>query len=134
VFLLTPTMPPIGGRVLRGSEGTLRLAAIGRQAYENGMRLFAAVVVLSALISQPQPLRAEDQPTPGAVRGDAQSAYTTTGALPGARVESVLTDPKGAATTTTPGTGWLLHAGPREKDTCDEIDATSGLRMMCVAW
>jgi hypothetical protein len=97
------------------------------------MRFLAAVVVLSAFIP-PQPLRADDQPTPGAGRGDARSAYTTTGQLPGSRVESVLTDPRGAVTTATPGTGWLLHAGPREHDTCDEIDATPGLRMMCVGW
>jgi len=96
------------------------------------MRLLAAVVVLCALV--PQPLRAEEQPTPGAGRGAAQSAYTATGQLSGSRVESVLSDPTGAVTAATPGTGWLLHAGPREKDTCDEIDATSGLRMMCVAW
>lgn len=99
------------------------------------MRFFlAAVVVLSAFILPPQLLRAADQPTPGAGRGAAQSSYTTTGRLPGARVESVLSDPQGAVLTVTPGTGWLLHAGPREKDTCDEIDATPGLRMMCVGW
>jgi len=118
----------------RASQQGFHLAALGRRAYDDGMRFLAAVVGLISLIPPPQPLHAEDQPTPGAVRGAAQSAYTATGQLPGSRVESVLTDVKGAVTTATPGTGWLLHSGPREKDTCDEIDATPGLRMMCVAW
>lgn len=98
------------------------------------MRFLAAVLILSALVPPLQPLRADDQPTPGAVHSDVQSTYTTTGHLPGARLESVLTDPQGALTTATPGTGWLLHAGPREQDTCDAVDATPGLRMMCVGW
>jgi hypothetical protein len=90
----------------------------------------AAVIALGLLIAAPQ-LRADEQPTPRAALGE---DYSTAGKVPGTRVESVLTDPKGAVTSTRPGTGWLLHAGPREHDMCEEEDATSGLRLMCIGW
>jgi hypothetical protein len=51
----------------------------------------------------------------------------------GARVESVMMDPRRATTGTKEGTGWLLHYGTR-RDNCARADATFGLRMMCVAW
>ena len=56
------------------------------------------------------------------------------GALPQpeARVESVLSDPRGALAGTKGGTGWLLHYGT-ERDSCARAGATSGLRMICVA-
>jgi hypothetical protein len=52
---------------------------------------------------------------------------------PGAHVESVLSDPRGAMAGTKGGTGWLLHYGT-ERDSCARAGATSGLRVMCVAW
>jgi hypothetical protein len=90
----------------------------------------AALIALGLLMSAPR-LHADELPTPRAAVG---TDYSTAGKLPGTRVESVLTDPKGAVTSTKPGTGWLLHAGPRVHDMCEEEDATSGLRLMCVGW
>jgi hypothetical protein len=98
------------------------------------MRLVAAIIAFSAFSLIAAAANASELPTPPAVHSESQSVYTTTGQLPGTRVESVLTDLRGAVTSAPPGTGWLLHAGPRKRDTCDEVDATSGLRMMCVGW
>ena len=78
--------------------------------------------------------RAEDVGAPLAAWGKAAvPVYAAEQPLPGARVESVLTDPRGAVTGKKPGTGWLLHYGT-ERDNCARADATSGLRMTCVAW
>jgi len=66
--------------------------------------------------------------------GETQPVYSALGWLPGRRVESVLTSPRGAVVGTTRGTGWLLHSGTERCDTCERTDATSGLRMMCVGW
>jgi hypothetical protein len=65
--------------------------------------------------------------------GETAPAYEAVRPLPGARVESVLTDPRGAVVRAKRGTGWLLHYGTAG-DNCARADATSGLRMMCVAW
>jgi len=73
------------------------------------------------------------------VAGDAQSparenprSYAVGRPLRGPRVESVLTNPRAAVTSPRRGTGWLVHYGT-EGDACTREDATSGLRLMCVA-
>jgi hypothetical protein len=63
---------------------------------------------------------------------DAGPVYTAERPLPGARVESVLTDPRGALTSKKRGTSWLLHYGTG-RDNCARADASPGLRMMCVS-
>ena len=65
--------------------------------------------------------------------GKRPRVYSVERSLPGARVESVMTDPRRAMTDTKRGTGWLLHYGTK-RDNCARADVTSGLRMMCVAW
>jgi len=90
--------------------------------------LVAGVVLASAA----QPAGAEEGKAPVTVRHSKQAAFSTAAGPPGRQVESVLTDPRGAMTATK-GNGWLLHSGKRH-DTCERSDATSGLRMMCLAW
>lgn len=63
--------------------------------------------------------------------GESQPVYSAVGRLPGRRLESVLRNPVAG---TMRGTGWLLHSGTEQRDTCERTDATAGLRMMCVAW
>ena len=93
-----------------------------------------AVTVLAAVgaaVVVAQPGRAEEIRAPRAAVGETQPVYSGVGRLPGRRLESVLTSPIAG---TSRGTGWLLHSGTEQSDTCQRIDATSGLRMMCVAW
>ena len=59
--------------------------------------------------------------------------YTVEQPLPGPRMESILTDTRSAAAAMKEGTGWLVHYGTK-RDNCARADATSGLRVMCVAW
>jgi len=51
---------------------------------------------------------------------------------PGRQVDSVLKTPRDAVAGQK-GTGWLLHSGAPH-DACERADATSGLRMACLAW
>jgi hypothetical protein len=94
--------------------------------------VLAAVGVLIVIVNA---ARAEEVKAPIAAAGKTEPAYVAPlgGALPGAHVESVLTDLRGAVAGTRRGTGWLLHYGT-EDDTCARADATSGSRVMCVAW
>lgn len=69
---------------------------------------------------------------PKVAGGKTSPVYAVERFLPGARVESILADPRSVVTGTKQGTGWLLHYGT-EHDNCARADATSGLRMMCVA-
>ena len=85
-----------------------------------------AVVVVTAA-------RAEDLKPPKAAGRKTRPVYAVEQPLPGAQVESVITDPRRAMTDTKRGTGWLLHYGT-SRDNCARADVTSGLRMMCVAW
>jgi hypothetical protein len=108
---------------------------IGAAAYASLMRTALAIVIaLGWLTLLALPVRADDAPAAHAALGASQPVYGVTAALRGKRVESVLTDPRAAAGAAQPGTGWLLHAGPPQRDACDRLDATHGLRMMCVGW
>ena len=77
--------------------------------------------------------RAEEVKAPIAAGGKTAPVYAVQRSLPGARVESILADPRSVVTGTKLGTGWLLHYGT-EHDNCARADATSGLHMMCVTW
>jgi hypothetical protein len=93
-----------------------------------------AVTVLAAVglaVVVAEQGRAQDIEAPIAAVGESQPVYSAVGRLPGRGLESVLTSP-GAGTRR--GTGWLLHSGTEQRDTCARTDAVSGLRMMCVAW
>jgi hypothetical protein len=93
-----------------------------------------AVTVLAAVgvaVVVAQAGRAEEIRGPMAAVGETQPIYGAVGRLPGRRLESVLTSPIAG---TRRGTGWLLHSGTEQRDTCERTDATAGLRMMCVAW
>jgi hypothetical protein len=93
-----------------------------------------AVTVLAAVgvaVVVAEAGRAAEIGPPMAAVSEAQPVYSAVGRLPGRRFESVLTSPVAA---TRPGAGWLLHSSTEQRDTCERTDATSGLRMMCVAW
>ena len=93
-----------------------------------------ALTVLAAVgvaVAVAQAGRAEEMRVPMAAVGETQPVYSGVGRLPGRRLESVLTSPFSG---TRRGTGWLLHSGTEQRDTCERTDATTGLRMMCVAW
>jgi hypothetical protein len=93
-----------------------------------------AVTVLAAVgvaVMVAQAGRAEEIRARMSAVGETQPVYSAVGRLPGRRLESVLTSPVAG---TSRGTGWLLHSGTEQRDTCERTDATSGLRMMCVAW
>jgi hypothetical protein len=76
---------------------------------------------------------AQTSSRPKLSEGRTAPIYTVEQPLPGARVESVIMDPRRAMTGTKGGTGWLLHYGTK-RDNCARADVTFGLRMMCVAW
>ena len=86
----------------------------------------AAVIAVAA--------RAEEVSVPVAAVRESHPVYSAAAPLPGRRVESVLTSRRSALTSAKSGTGWLLHSGTQQRDTCDRADATPGLRMMCVSW
>jgi hypothetical protein len=88
-----------------------------------------AVIGLAVVVAEAG--RAEEIRAPMAVVGETQPVYRAVGRPPGRRLESVLTS---SVAGTEPGTGWLLHSGTEQRDTCERTDATSGLRMMCMAW
>jgi len=88
-----------------------------------------AVVGVAVVIAQAG--RAEEIRAPMSAVGETQPVYSSVGRLRGRRLESVLTSPVAG---TRRGTGWLLHSGTEQRDTCERTDATSGLRVMCVAW
>lgn len=93
-----------------------------------------AVTVLAAVgvaVAVAQAGRAEEIRGPMAAVGEIKPVYSAVGRLPGRRLESVLMSPVAG---TRGGTGWLLHSGTEQGDTCERTEATSGLRMMCVAW
>ncbi|HVO23672.1 MAG TPA: hypothetical protein VMW56_08595 [Candidatus Margulisiibacteriota bacterium] len=95
--------------------------------------LLATSLALGLLIVAARPLRAADPLTPGATPAGKQPVYTTTGRLQERHIESVLMNPRHALSVGG-GSGWLLHSGKGQRDACDNPDATSGLRMMCVGW
>lgn len=94
--------------------------------------LLAAVGLLIVVVNA---ARAEEAKMPKTAGGETASDYVARVGrpLPGARVESVLTDPRRAMARAKREPGWLLHYGT-DRDNCARADATSGLRMMCVAW
>jgi hypothetical protein len=97
----------------------------------NFMRATATILAaVGVAVAVAQAGRAQDVRAPMAAVGKTQPAYSAVGRLPGRRLESVLMSPVVGAR----GTGWLLHSGTEQHDTCERTDATSGLRMMCVAW
>lgn len=102
---------------------------VRRQNFIRFVIAVLAAVGLAVVVAEPG--RAEDIEAPLGAVGDTQPVYSTLGRLPGRGLESVLTSP-GAGTRR--GTGWLLHSGTEQRDTCARTDAVSGLRMMCVAW
>ncbi len=77
--------------------------------------------------------RAAEVKRPKAAESKSPVVYATERPLPGARVESILADPGSVVTGTKQGSAWLLHYGTK-RDNCARADATSGLRMMCLAW
>ena len=95
----------------------------------------AALAAVGVVIAAVNAARAEEVNAPIAAGGETAPAYVALAGqpLPGARVESVLTGSRGAVAGTKRGSGWLLHYGT-ERDSCARADATSGLRMTCVAW
>ncbi len=97
--------------------------------------VLAVVAAVGLVTILAPPARAEETNKPIVTPGESGSAYVAQARQPppGARVESVLTDPSGAVAGTTQGSGWVLHYGT-ERDQCMREDATPGLRMMCVAW
>ena len=103
-----------------------------RNVMRSVVAVLAAVGVASVIVNA---ARAEEVKAPIAAAGKAEAAYVVPlgQPLPVARVESALTDLRGAVAGTKRETGWLLHFGT-EHDTCAGADATSGLRVMCVAW
>ncbi len=93
--------------------------------------LMAAVAMI--LIAATQASAADVKPSK-VPRGNTSPVYAVEQPVSAARVESVVTDPRGAVTTTTKrGPGWLLHYGTK-RDGCARPDATSVLRVMCVGW
>ncbi len=106
---------------------------MGWGAYGNSMRFLATTLLLGLVIGATLSAYADDVPTPGVTAGQTRATYSATSRLRRRRTESVLTSPR-SAVKDTPGTGWLLHSGPPERDPCDSPDATSGLRMMCLGW
>jgi hypothetical protein len=98
------------------------------------MRFVVTVVAaVGVVIVGVDAARAKEVKAPIAAGGKTGPVYTVERPLPGAHVESVLTDPLGAVTGAKREPGWLLHHGT-ERDNCARADATSGLRMICVAW
>ena len=96
--------------------------------------MWFAATVLAAVgiaVAVAQAGRAEEIGAPMPAVGKTQAVYSAVVRLPGRRLESVLTSP---VVRTGRGTGWLLHSGTEQRDTCERTDATSGLRVMCVAW
>lgn len=77
--------------------------------------------------------RAGEVKLPKGAESKSPVVYAVERPVPGARVESILSDPRSVVTGTKQGSGWLLHYGTKH-DNCALADATSGLRMMCVAW
>jgi hypothetical protein len=96
---------------------------------------FAALVLTAGSLLGPAAWAAggEEFNTPMSVGTRNEAEYSRTARPPGRQVESVLTNPRGALTDSQ-DTGWLLHSGTHQHDTCERPDATSGLRMFCVAW
>lgn len=76
---------------------------------------------------------AEQRNVAKAPAGERSPAYLRVErSLPGARLHSVLRNPR-AALNNKPGTGWVLHYGTAG-DGCSRADATSGLRITCISW
>ena len=98
------------------------------------MRFAVIPVALSLLVGAPPLVGAAEAPVPAATPGATRPAYTTTGRLNRRHIESVLMRPGSAMSGAERGTDWLLHSGTDRRDTCDNPDATSGLRMLCVGW
>ncbi len=94
--------------------------------------VLAAVALLTLVVNA---AGADDVNMPASARRKTTSAHVALVGRPpsGARVESVLTGPRGTVAPTKRGSGWLLHYGT-ERDNCTRADATSGLRIMCAAW
>lgn len=101
-------------------------------ARRNFMRVAVTVLAAAgAAVVVAQRGRAEEIRAPMSAVGETQPVYSAVGRLHGRRLESALTSP---VAKTKRGTGWLLHSGTEERDTCERTDATDGLRMVCVAW
>lgn len=90
-----------------------------------------AVAAVGVAVIGAQEGSAKEIGVPMVAVGETRPVYSAVGQLPGRRLESVLTNPLAG---TSRGTGWLLHSATEQTDTCERTDATSGLRMVCVAW
>ena len=98
------------------------------------MRVMLTTLALGLLMVARRPIRADELPAPGPTPPGKQPVYTTTGRLNQRHIESVLMNPRSTLSVGGGGSGWLLHSGKGQRDACDNPDATSGLRMMCVGW
>ena len=97
------------------------------------MRLTGTVLVaVGVAVAVARTARAEQVRAPMIVGSENQPVYSAAVRPPGRQVDSVLTNLRGALTGTK-GTGWLVHSGTQQHDTCERADATSGLRVLCVA-
>ena len=90
------------------------------------------LVAVCAVVAVTPAAGADERKAPVTVAAETQPAYSAAVWPPGRRVHSVLTNPRGPGARTK-GTGWLLHSGTQH-DTCERADATSGMRMVCLAW
>ena len=106
----------------------------GLEATMRRLILFAATISVVVCAQLAVAVAAGDDAgkAPVTVAARIQPAYSAAVRPPGRRLESVLTNPRGAVADTT-GSRWLLHSGT-EHDTCERADVTSGLRMVCLAW
>jgi hypothetical protein len=107
------------------------------EADRRNFRRFALTVLVLvavgvAVVGVAQAGRAAEIKAPVVAVGETQPVYSASavGQLPGRRLESALTSPVAG----TRGTGWLLHSGTEQRDLCTRTDATSGARMVCMAW
>lgn len=94
--------------------------------------MLTVLVAVGVAVAAARTVSGEEFKAPVAAGSEDAAVYSTAVRLPGRRVDSVLTNPQGALRAR-PGSGWLLHSGTPD-DTCVRADATSGLRVVCLAW
>jgi len=95
-------------------------------------RFAITVVSVCAVVAAARVAGAVEGKALATIAVETEPVYSAVVRPPGRRVESVLTNPRGAVVGKK-GTGWLLHSGTPH-DTCERPDASSGLRMVCLAW
>ncbi len=103
---------------------------------EARMRLtrFTVTVLMAvcAAVAVARVTSAAERKAPVIIAAETQPAFSAAVRPPGRQVDSILTTRRGAVAGQK-GTGWLLHSGTPH-DACERADATSGLRMACLAW